>query len=45
MADRKLGSAVVLDRDLVVGMFTVTDACQALAKMFSAKRPQRRPIH
>lgn len=45
MADRKLGSAVVLDRDLVVGMFTVTDACQALAKVFSAKRPQRRPIH
>jgi acetoin utilization protein AcuB len=45
MADRRLGSAVVLDRDLVVGVFTVTDACQVLAKLFSAKRPRRRPIH
>ena len=42
MANRKLGSAVVMDRDLVVGMFTVTDACRALAQQLSAPRPRRR---
>lgn len=33
MADRKLGSAVVVENDHVVGMFTVTDACRALARL------------
>jgi acetoin utilization protein AcuB len=31
MADRKLGAAVVTERGRVVGVFTVTDACRALA--------------
>src|SRR5262245_50968853 len=30
MAERRLGSAVVMDKNAVVGMFTVTDACRAL---------------
>lgn len=42
MADRRLGSAVVMDLDLVVGMFTVTDACRALAQQLSAPRRRRR---
>jgi acetoin utilization protein AcuB len=33
MADRKLGSAVVMAGADVVGMFTVTDACRALARL------------
>jgi hypothetical protein len=35
MAERKLGSAVVMDGERVVGVFTVTDACQALAALLS----------
>jgi acetoin utilization protein AcuB len=31
MAERKLGSAVVVDDGRVVGVFTVTDACRVLA--------------
>jgi acetoin utilization protein AcuB len=41
MAERKLGSAIVRDEDLVVGVFTVTDACRALAQLLSAPRPRR----
>lgn len=33
MADRKLGSAVVLDGDRVVGVFTLVDVCRALARV------------
>jgi acetoin utilization protein AcuB len=33
MADRKLGSAVVMAGADVVGVFTVTDACRALARL------------
>lgn len=32
MADRKIGSAVVVDRGQVLGVFTVTDALQALVE-------------
>jgi acetoin utilization protein AcuB len=35
MAERKLGSAVVMDGERVVGVFTVTDACQALAHLLA----------
>jgi acetoin utilization protein AcuB len=31
MAERKLGSAVVVDHDKVVGIFTTVDACRAFA--------------
>jgi acetoin utilization protein AcuB len=31
MAERKLGSAVVVDGGKVAGVFTVTDACRALS--------------
>ena len=40
MADRKLGSAIVLDGDEVIGVFTVTDACRALAEL-TARKPTR----
>jgi acetoin utilization protein AcuB len=43
MADRKLGSAIVVEKGRVVGVFTVTDACRALARMIapSPSRPRR----
>jgi acetoin utilization protein AcuB len=42
MADRKLGSAIVVQGDRVVGVFTVTDACRALAKL-TTRSPRVRP--
>jgi acetoin utilization protein AcuB len=44
MAERRLGSAVVRDEGLVVGLFTVTDACRALAQLLSSAPPRRRRI-
>jgi acetoin utilization protein AcuB len=41
MAERKLGSAIVMEKGRVVGVFTVTDACRALAEVLSAP-PRRR---
>jgi acetoin utilization protein AcuB len=41
MADRKLGSAIVTDGDRVVGVFTVTDACRALATRTAARLRRR----
>jgi acetoin utilization protein AcuB len=38
MADRRLGSAVVMDDGQVVGVFTVTDACRTLADVLSRSR-------
>jgi len=35
MAERKLGSAVVVDGEKVIGVFTVTDACRALTLVLS----------
>jgi acetoin utilization protein AcuB len=35
MADRKLGSAIVVEHGAVVGMFTAVDACRALAQALS----------
>ncbi len=43
MAERKFGCAVVLDGDRVIGMFTVTDACQALAHLMPQPRGRKRP--
>jgi acetoin utilization protein AcuB len=40
MAERKLGSAIVLSGDEVIGVFTVTDACRALAEL-TARKPTR----
>ncbi len=42
MADRKLGSAVVMDGEQVIGVFTVTDACQALARLVDPPMPHQR---
>ena len=41
MAERKLGSAIVVDGARVVGVFTVTDACRALADVLSVPRRRR----
>jgi acetoin utilization protein AcuB len=35
MAERKLGSAVVVEGGKVIGVFTVTDACRALTQVLS----------
>jgi acetoin utilization protein AcuB len=35
MANRKIGCAIVVDSDRLVGMFTVTDALRALARLSS----------
>ena len=33
MADHRIGSAIVTKHDKLVGIFTVTDACRALAEV------------
>jgi acetoin utilization protein AcuB len=33
MADKRIGSAIVTKNDKLVGIFTVTDACRALAQV------------
>jgi acetoin utilization protein AcuB len=50
MAERRVGSAVVVDRGSVIGLFTTTDALRALAavqrrsrRTRSGSRPGRRP--
>jgi acetoin utilization protein AcuB len=40
MAERKRGSAVVMQGDRVVGVFTVTDACRALAELLERTPPR-----
>lgn len=37
MAARKVGSAVVIDNGKLVGIFTATDACQALSDICEAR--------
>lgn len=37
MVSRKVGSAVVVDNGKLVGIFTVTDACQALSDICEAR--------
>ncbi len=37
MAEHKYGSAVILHDDKVVGIFTTTDACRALADLFATR--------
>lgn len=37
MASRKVGSAVVVDNGKLVGIFTVTDACQALSDLCESR--------
>jgi acetoin utilization protein AcuB len=39
MADRKLGSVIVVEHGNVVGMFTAVDACRALAQALSHLTP------
>jgi acetoin utilization protein AcuB len=42
MADRKLGSALVVHRGSVVGLFTTVDALRALAALASRRRAKAR---
>ena len=44
MAERKYGSAVVMDGDKVVGLFTSTDALSALAALLVVPRPPARTL-
>ena len=37
MAERKVGSAVVMDNGKLVGIFTATDACQALSDICNGR--------
>ncbi len=37
MAEKKLGSAVVLQNQKVVGIFTTVDACQALSELLQTR--------
>jgi acetoin utilization protein AcuB len=38
MAERKLGSAIVVDRNAVIGVFTTVDALRALASLAGRRR-------
>jgi acetoin utilization protein AcuB len=42
MAERKLGSALVVDRGSVIGVFTTVDALRALAQIASRRRSKAR---
>lgn len=42
MAERKLGSAVVVDRGSVIGLFTTVDALRALAELAGRRRAKGR---
>jgi acetoin utilization protein AcuB len=44
MAARKLGAAIVVENGRVVGVFTVTDACRALAEVVGPPALKRRPV-
>jgi acetoin utilization protein AcuB len=37
MAEKKYGSAVIMQNDKVVGIFTTVDACRALAEVFAGR--------
>ena len=41
MAERKVGSAIVMDRGAVLGVFTVTDALHALASSLEGRAVER----
>ena len=40
MADNHIGSAIVTKNDKLVGIFTVTDACRALAEILEGRAQQ-----
>ena len=42
MAERRLGSALVVDRGSVIGLFTTVDALRALARMAGRRRAKAR---
>jgi acetoin utilization protein AcuB len=42
MADKKLGSAVVLEHDKVVGVFTTTDGMRCLAELLADEKPSKK---
>jgi acetoin utilization protein AcuB len=43
MAERHIGSALVTRAGKLVGIFTTTDACRALARVLGDQRPRRGP--
>ncbi|MFZ5442803.1 MAG: CBS domain-containing protein [Myxococcota bacterium] len=42
MADKKLGSAVVLENDKVIGVFTTTDGMRCLAELLAEGKPAKK---
>lgn len=40
MAERRLGSAIVVDRGAVIGVFTTVDALRALARLSRGRAPR-----
>ncbi len=40
MAEKRIGSAIVTKHDKLVGIFTVTDACRALAEVLEGHTPE-----
>ncbi len=40
MAEKRIGSAIITKREKLVGIFTVTDACRALADVIEGSRPE-----
>lgn len=43
MAERKLGSAIIVDRGSVIGLFSTVDALRALAVLAAPRRSRGRP--
>jgi CBS domain-containing protein len=43
MAERHVGSALVTRQDKLVGIFTATDACRALARVLAGRHPAPGP--
>jgi CBS domain-containing protein len=43
MAKRHIGSAVITKKESLVGIFTSTDACRALARLLASQPPRGSP--
>jgi acetoin utilization protein AcuB len=43
MAKRHIGSAVITKKEVLVGIFTTTDACRALARLLTPEEPRGSP--
>ena len=44
MAEHRYGCAVVMERERVIGIFTVTDALRVLSGKSPSSRPSKAPV-